>query len=100
MDLTEKEVRYVADLAHLKLSDEEVRRFMPQLDSILAYVAKLNELDLEGVEPMAQVLAEGPAGFALRPDASRPMFTPEVALADAPDPGPGLFKVPRVIERD
>lgn len=100
MALTEKEVRYVAELAHLKLTDEEVQRFMPQLDSILEYIAKLNELDLGGVEPMAQVLAEGPAGFALRPDASRPMFTPEVALANAPEPGPGFFKVPRVIEKE
>ena len=49
---------------------------------------------------MAQVLAEGPPGFALRPDASRPMFTAEVALANAPEPGPGLFKVPRVIEKE
>lgn len=100
MALTEKEVRYVAELAHLKLSDEEVQRFMPQLDSILDYIAKLNELDLGGVEPMAQVLAQGPAGFALRRDASRPMFTPEVALANAPEPGPGFFKVPRVIEKE
>ena len=100
MALTEKEVRYVAELAHLKLSDAEVKHFMPQLDSILEYIAKLNELNLEGTEPMAQVLAEGPAGFALRPDAARPMFTPEVALANAPDAGPGLFKVPRVIEKE
>jgi aspartyl-tRNA(Asn)/glutamyl-tRNA(Gln) amidotransferase subunit C len=100
MALTEKEVRYVAELAHLKLSDEEVQRFMPQLDSILGYVAKLNELDLGGVEPMAQVLAEGPAGFALRSDAARPMFAPDVALANAPEPGPGFFKVPRVIEKE
>jgi aspartyl-tRNA(Asn)/glutamyl-tRNA(Gln) amidotransferase subunit C len=100
MALTEKEVRYVAELAHLKLSDDEVQRFLPQLDSILDYIAKLNELDLQDVEPLAQVLAEGPPGFALRPDLVRPMFTPEVALANAPDPGPGLFKVPRVIERE
>ncbi|HEV2423920.1 MAG TPA: Asp-tRNA(Asn)/Glu-tRNA(Gln) amidotransferase subunit GatC [Terriglobia bacterium] len=100
MALTEKEVRYVAELAHLKLSDEEVKRFMPQLDSILEYIAKLAELDLGGMEPMAQVLSEGAAGFALRPDVSRPMFTPAVALANAPEPGPGFFKVPRVIEKE
>jgi aspartyl-tRNA(Asn)/glutamyl-tRNA(Gln) amidotransferase subunit C len=100
MALTEKEVRYVAELAHLKLSDDEVEQFMPQLDSILGYMAKLNELDLQGAEPLAQVLAEAPAGFALRPDLVRPAFTPQVALANAPDPGPGLFKVPRVIERE
>lgn len=100
MALTGKEVRYVAELAHLKLGEAEVQHFMPQLDSILDYIAKLNELSLEGTEPMAQVLAEGPAGFALRPDGARPMFTPEVALANAPEAGPGLFKVPRVIEKE
>lgn len=100
MALTEKEVRYVAALAHLKLTDDEVRKFMPQLDSILEYIAKLSDLDLEGVEPLAQVLAEGAPGFALRPDAARPGFTPEVALSNAPAAAAGFFKVPRVIERE
>jgi aspartyl-tRNA(Asn)/glutamyl-tRNA(Gln) amidotransferase subunit C len=100
MALNEKEVRYVAELAHLKLSDDEVRRFLPQLDSIVDYVATLNELNLEGVEPMAQVLARGPADFALRPDLARASFSPDEALSNAPDHGPGLFKVPRVIEKE
>ena len=100
MALSEKEVRYVVDLARLRLTEEEVRQFLPQLDSILEYVAKLNQVDLEGVEPMAQVLAEGSADFALRPDAARKTFSPEEALANAPQQAGGLFKVPRVIERE
>lgn len=100
MALSEKEVRYVAELARLKLTEEEVREFLPQLDSILEYVAKLNQVDLQGVEPMAQVLAEGSADFALRPDAPRKTFSPEEALANAPQQAGGLFKVPRVIERE
>ena len=100
MALSEAEVRYVAELAHLKLGDEEVREFLPQLDAILEYVAKLNELDLDGVEPMAQVLSEGPPGAALRPDRALPCFSAEEALANAPERGDGLFRVPRVIERE
>ncbi|HUI43356.1 MAG TPA: Asp-tRNA(Asn)/Glu-tRNA(Gln) amidotransferase subunit GatC [Terriglobia bacterium] len=100
MALTEKEVRYVAELAHLHLTEEEVRQFLPQLDSILEYVAKLNELNLEGIEPMAQVLKEGSADFAFRPDVSRKTFSTEEALRNAPERGDGLFKVPRVIERE
>lgn len=100
MALTEKEVRYVAELAHLQLTDGEVREFLPQLDSVLEYVAKLNELDIGGVEPMAQVLAERSADFALRSDVPRKTFTPDEALSNAPEAGDGLFKVPRVIEKE
>ena len=56
MKLTEKEVRYVADLANLSFSDEEVRKFARELDGILEHMDKLNELDTSNVEPMAQVL--------------------------------------------
>jgi aspartyl-tRNA(Asn)/glutamyl-tRNA(Gln) amidotransferase subunit C len=100
MALTEKEVRYVASLAHLKLTDDEVREFLPQLSSILEYMEKLNELKIEGVDPMAQVLASGSADFALRSDSPHPTFTPDEALNGAPDRGGNFFKVPRVIERE
>jgi len=98
MALTEKDVRYVASLAHLELTDEEVRQFLPQLDSILRYIGKLNELDTEQVEPMAQVtVAENPS---LRPDRTEPCFSQQEALANAPERREAFFSVPRVIERE
>lgn len=100
MALTEQDVRYVAELAHLELSEDEVKRLVPQLGSILQYMEKLNQLDTSQVEPMAQVavaLAENPS---LRSDRTEQCFTNEEALANAPEQGAGSFKVPRVIERE
>jgi len=100
MALTEKDVRYVAELAHLELTEEEVKKFLPQLDSILAYMQKLNELDTTNVEPMAQVTYAAAENPALRPDVPRATFTPAEALSNAPEPGANCFKVPQVIEKD
>ncbi len=100
MALTEKDVRYVAALAHLELTAEEVRKFLPQLDSILDYVQKMNELDTSHVEPMAQVVTSASENPALRPDVSRKALTPEQATANAPESAAGYFKVPRVIDRE
>lgn len=100
MALTEDEVRYVARLAHLELTDDEVQRFRPQLDSILGYIDKLNELDIANVEPMAQVLAPGSADFALRADFAQKTFSPDEALSNAPESRDNLFAVPQVIERE
>src|SRR6202049_5088302 len=99
MKLTEKEVRYVADLANLSFSDEEVRKFAHDLDGILAHMDKLNELDTSNVEPMAQVLYAAGETATLREDRERPTLGTEVALANAPLKGSGYFKIPRVIER-
>ena len=100
MAFTEKDVRYVADLAHLELTEEEVQKFLPQIDSILEYVQKLNELDTSQVEPMAQVTYPGSENASFRPDQARRNFSQDEALANAPEPGSGSFKVPRVIERE
>ena len=99
MKLTEKEVRYVADLANLSFSDEEVRKFARELDGILEHMDKLNELDTSNVEPMTQVLYAADETATLRPDVERPPLGTELALANAPQKGAGYFKVPRVIER-
>ena len=99
MKLTEKEVRYVADLANLSFSDEEVRKFARELDGILEHMDKLNELDTSNVEPMAQVLYAAEETATLRADRERPPLGTEAALANAPQKGSGYFKVPRVIER-
>jgi aspartyl-tRNA(Asn)/glutamyl-tRNA(Gln) amidotransferase subunit C len=100
MALTEKDVRYVAELAHLELTEEEVRKYLPQLDSILQYMEKLNELDTSRVEPMAQVTYPSSENPSLRSDSSRKTFEQDEALANAPEPGAGAFKVPRVIDRE
>ena len=100
MKITEKDVRYVADLAHLDLSPEEQVQLLSQLDSILEFVGQLNELDTSKVEPMAQVLAPQPENVTLRDDVVRPSLPSELALSNAPEKGAGQFKVPKVIERE
>jgi aspartyl-tRNA(Asn)/glutamyl-tRNA(Gln) amidotransferase subunit C len=100
MPFTEEDVRYVAELAHLELTEEEVKRFLPQLDSILQYVQKLNELDTSAIEPMAQVTYPGSENASFRADQPRRSFSQDEALANAPESGAGCFKVPRVIERE
>lgn len=99
MKLTEQEVRYVADLANLRLTDAEIGRMAHDLDEILTHIDKLNELDTAGVEPMAQVLFEAEESATLREDRERPGLGSDTALANAPAKGAGYFKVPRVIER-
>jgi aspartyl-tRNA(Asn)/glutamyl-tRNA(Gln) amidotransferase subunit C len=99
MIITEKEVRYVAELANLKLSEQEVRKFQADLDEILGHVKRLNEIDTDGIEPMAQVLYAAGEVDSWRADRSAPPLGTEIALANAPQAGAGYFKVPKVIER-
>ncbi len=99
MKITEQDVRYVAALASLELSDAEAAQFAADMDSILSYVEKLNELDTSAVEPMAQVLYDAPEDVAMRPDRDRPGLPQERALGNAPESGAGHFKVAKVIER-
>ena len=99
MKLTEKEVRYVAGLANLTLSDAEVPKLVANLDEILAHMDRLSGIDTTGVEPMAQVLYGADDLASLREDTPRPTLGSEAALANAPLSGPGYFKVPLVIER-
>ncbi len=99
MNLSEEEVRHVADLANLQLSDEEVRRMSKDLGGILTYVDQLSELDIRNVEPMAQVLYDAGDTATLREDVVRPPLSNADALANAAVSGAGYFKVPRVIER-
>lgn len=99
MKITEQQVRYVADLANLHLTDAEVSKFEADLDEILTHVDKLNEIDTDGVEPMAQVLYAAEETTTLRVDIPAPPLGNSEALANAPQPGAGYFKVPKVIER-
>jgi aspartyl-tRNA(Asn)/glutamyl-tRNA(Gln) amidotransferase subunit C len=97
--ITEQEVRYVAGLANLNLSDAEVARFQGDLDQILGHMDKLNELDTGSAAPMSQVLFEAEDTATLRPDEPVPPLGNQAALANAPESGAGYFKVPQVIER-
>jgi len=97
--LTLKDAQYVADLAHLELTEDELKNFVPQLDAVLQHMQALNELDTTGVEPMAQVTYPAAENPALRSDQPRKTFAPEEAIANAPEPGPGYFKVPKVVEK-
>ncbi len=99
MTLSDQEVRYVADLANLRLSDEEVTRMSHDLGQILTHIEQLNALDTKDVEPMAQVLFNAGETATLRPDVPHTPLSNAEALANAPASGAGYFKVPKVIER-
>ena len=99
MKITEQQVRYVADLANLKLTDQEIGRLSKDLDEILTHMDTLNELDTSSVEPMAQVLYDAEETASLREDRERPPIGNEAALANAALAGSGYYKVPKVIER-
>ena len=99
MRITEQEVRYVAGLANLNLTDAEVARFQADLDGILEHIGKLNEIDTSNVEPMAQVLYDAEETATLRADVPATPLGNQAALSNAPQPGAGYFKVPKVIER-
>ncbi len=99
MKITETEVRYVAGLANLKLTDSEISRLAKDMDEILTHMDALSELDTSAVEPMAQVLYQSEETATLREDEPVPPLGNELALANAPLAGSGYYKVPKVIER-
>jgi len=112
MKVTEKDVAYVADLANLELLPEERHGMVRDLNSILDYVERLNELDTSTVEPMAQVSdrygvdqsKQGSERFAYAsrediPEGLRKSLSQETALENAPDADGTFFRVPKVIER-
>ena len=99
MKITEEEVRYVAGLANLSLTDQEIARLSKDLDEILTHIDTLNELDTSNVQPMAQVLYDAGETATLREDRERATLGNAAALANAPAAGAGYYKVPRVIER-
>lgn len=99
MNLSEEEVRYVAELANLRLSDEEVQRMSHDLGHILTHIEQLNELDTSEIEPMAQVLFDADETATLREDIPYTPLSNTDALANAAMSGAGYFKVPKVIER-
>lgn len=100
MKISREEVLRVAELAHLDLSPEEVETYRGQLEEILTYIAKLEELDVTNVEPMAQVLQPAAESHAeMRDDTLRPCDVADPILAQAPEAKKPFFRVPKVIER-
>lgn len=95
MKITREEVEHVAKLARLALTAEEVDTFTGQMDGILAYVEKLNELDTDNIVPTSHAV---PVENAFREDVVRPSIGVDNALANAPDRVEGFFRVPKVIE--
>src|SRR5271170_4103419 len=100
MKISTEDVLRVAELAYLDLSEDELEKYRAQIDEILEYIGKLNELDTENVQPMAQVLSDDQTADAtLREDLIVPSAVAEDVLRQAPDPEAPYFRVPKVIER-
>jgi aspartyl-tRNA(Asn)/glutamyl-tRNA(Gln) amidotransferase subunit C len=120
MKISREDVLRVAQLAHLELAPEEVETYRVQLDKILGYIGKLQELDVSGVEPMTQIRPQtagdphqdshmgvsaggGAAAGAAEPESRDDVVVPcnvaEAVLPEAPDAARPFFRVPKVIER-
>ncbi len=95
MRLTAEEVKHVAELAKLHLTDAEVAQFTEQLSDILGYAEILQAVDTSSVPPTPYVL---PLSSVMRDDVTEPCLTNEVALANAPDHEDGFFRVRAVFE--
>lgn len=94
MELTQDEVRSIAELAKLDLSDEEVALYAGQLSEVFNYFQRLQELDTSHIEPTASVL---PLKNVLRPDVSGEPLTPADVVANAPDAADNQFRVRAVL---
>ena len=111
MTISREDVLRVAELAHLELAPEEIELYRGQLDEILNYISKLQQLDVTNVEPMTQMSfgSAGPAASSsasprepepdLREDSLRPCDIADAVLEQAPDAAKPFFRVPKVIER-
>ncbi len=92
------DVRKIAKLAHLEITDEEVAIYTPQMANIVRYVEQLNELDTDSIEPMLGGLTvEGEATISIRSDEVRKSFSQDEALSEAPSGVSGHFQVPKVL---
>ncbi len=94
MSVTRKDVEYIAELARLKFDNKELDSFTEDLNEILTYIDKLNELNTDNVEPLSHPV-EGTNAF--REDIVKPSIPTEDALRNAPEKDESFFKVPKVI---
>ncbi len=96
MSVTKKDVEYIANLARLKFDEEELENFTHQLNDILTYIEKLNELDTENVEPLSHPVENI---NVFRDDVVKPSIERELALKNSPDKTDEFFVVPKVINQ-
>ena len=98
MPINESDIAKVAQLAHLELGEEELKTFGPQITDIVSYVEQLNELDTANVEPaLGGLTPEGAQTDSSRNDQIAGSLGQKLALAEAPDPAAGHFRVPKVL---
>lgn len=95
MKLTLEEVKHIAELARLQLTDEEMARYADQLSDILDYAARLQSIDTSGISPTERVSS---AGNVLRKDETRPGLSQQELLDNAPETEKGQFRVPPILE--
>ena len=93
--IDKQQVEKVAKLARLDLSEAEVGEFSDQLNAVIEYVEKMNELDTEGVEPLAHCL---PVHNVFRDDEIKPSLGTDAVLKNAPQRDDGFFKVPKILD--
>jgi aspartyl-tRNA(Asn)/glutamyl-tRNA(Gln) amidotransferase subunit C len=95
MSVTNEQVRHIARLARIAMSDDELERLVPELNNILGWVEQLGEVNTDGVEPLATVIDQE---LRLRDDVVNDGNIREEILANAPEAQHGFFAVPKVIE--
>jgi aspartyl-tRNA(Asn)/glutamyl-tRNA(Gln) amidotransferase subunit C len=98
MPITEADIAKVAQLAHLELAEDELKTFGAQIADIVTYIGQLNELDTTNVEPaIGGLTPEGERTDFSRVDEIEGSLGQKTALAEAPDPASGHFRVPKVL---
>ena len=98
MPISQSDIEKVANLAHLELAEEELKTFGPQIAEIVRYIEQLNEIDTANVEPaIGGLTPEGEKTASVRNDEVRGSLGQKTALAEAPDPASGHFRVPKVL---
>jgi aspartyl-tRNA(Asn)/glutamyl-tRNA(Gln) amidotransferase subunit C len=95
MSVSPEQVRHIAKLARIAMSDEELDRLLPELNNILGWVEQLGEVNTDGVEPLTAVIDQK---LRLREDVVNDGNIRDQVLANAPEAQHGFFAVPKVIE--
>ena len=98
--ITVEKVKKIAELAHLQFSSKELKRFIPQFQEVLDYIAQLNDVSTENVEATYHALERAPRSVLMREDQEEPSLPVETVLKNAPDSAEGHFRVPAVLEEE